>query len=416
MSDHESDAAESGVTPVPTVDDWTNDWDHHDPRWTNDPFPIWSELRDRCPVAHTDRYNEGAWLPTRYDDLVAVARDTDTFSSGHSGVAAGGTVPRPKFPPIHLDPPEHGRVRRAMLPFFNPKRIESWRPHVQEICDGLIDGFAERTTTGESVDAAAEYAAHIPAMTIAAILGIPTADGHHFRRWIHGLELGDNDPELRARTVAEMSAYFGAAIDRKRSEPGDDLISELLEVEIDGQRFDDETLQRILALQLVAGIDTTWGVLGASLWHLATHPDDRASLVADPDGLPMALEEFLRAYASVSLWRTVTQPGAIGTARVEPGDTVMMAFPAACRDPRVFEGANEVDITRERNRHVAFGAGIHRCLGSNLARLELEIGIGTWLRRIPDFALVDGAEVTWAAGAIRGPRSVPVTIRSMEGT
>ncbi len=411
MSDLQQDGA-----PVPPVDDWAADWDHHDPRWTNDPFPIWSELRERCPVAHTDRYNEGAWLPTRYDDLVAVARDTDTFSSGHSGVAAGGTVPRPKFPPIHLDPPEHGRVRRSMLPFFNPKRIESWRPHVQHICDELIDGFAARVTAGETVDAAADYAAHIPAMTIAAILGIPTSDGDHFRRWIHGLELGDNDPELRQQTVAEMSAYFAAAIEAKRAEPGDDLISELLDVEIDGERFDDATLQRILVLQLVAGIDTTWGVLGASIWHLATHPDDRSALVAEPDDLPTALEEFLRAYASVSLWRTVTQAGTIGTTNVAAGDTVMMAFPAACRDPRAFEGANEVDITREQNRHVAFGAGIHRCLGSNLARLELEVGIGTWLRRLPEFELADEAVVTWAEGAIRGPRSVPVTIHRMEMT
>ena len=399
--------------PVRPVDDWSTDWDHHDPRWTNDPFPIWSELRESCPVAHTGRYNEGVWLPTRYDDLMAVARDTETFSSGHSGVAAGGTVERAKFPPIHLDPPEHAPLRRAMLPFFNPKRIESWRPHVQHICDELIDGLADRAAAGEPIDAAADYAAHIPAMTIAAILGIPTSDGDHFRRWIHGLELGDNDPQLRARTVTEMSEYFARAIEDKRAAPGDDLISELLSVEVDGERFDDGTLQRILVLQLVAGIDTTWGVLGASLWHLAAHPDDRAALAADLDRLPVAVEEFLRAYASVSLWRTVTKPATIGDTQVAAGDTVMMAFPAACRDPRAFEGANEVDIGRERNRHVAFGAGIHRCLGSNLARLELNVGLATWLRRIPAFELAHGATVAWAAGAIRGPRSVPVSVEAI---
>lgn len=399
-------------TPVPPVSDWATDWDHHDPRWTNDPFPVWDELRDRCPVAHTDRYNEGVWLPTRYEDLIAVAQNTDAFSSGHSGVAVGGTVPRGKFPPIHLDPPEHQVVRRSMLPFFNPKRIESWRPHVRDLCESLIEGLAERVAAGEPIDLAADYAAHIPAQTIAAILGIPTGDGEHFRRWIHGLELGDNDPELRIRTVEEMTGYFGEKIVERRADPGDDLISELLAIEIEGERFDDGTLQRMLALQLVAGIDTTWGVLGASLWHLAEHPDDRRSITSGDADLTTAVEEFLRAYASVSLWRTVVEPATIGDVDVSPGDTVMMAFPAACRDPEAFENADTVDIRRERNRHVAFGSGIHRCLGSNLARLELVVGIETWLRRFPEFRLAEGAEVTWAEGAIRGPRSIPVVVEA----
>jgi cytochrome P450 len=161
---------------------------------------------------------------------------------------------------------------------------------------------------------------------------------------------------------------------------------------------------------LVAGIDTTWGVLGASLWHLATHPEDRDRLVADPSLLPTAVEEFLRAFASVSLWRGVTQNGTIGETEVEEGDTVMMAFPAACRDPEVFENADKVIIDRQQNRHVAFGAGIHRCLGSNLARLELNIAIETWLRHFPTFELVPDGDVTWAEGAIRGPRSIPVRL------
>lgn len=403
------------TNPIAPVDDWATDWDHHDPRWTADPYPIWEEMRQQCPVAHTDRYNEGVWLPTRYEDIVAVALNTQTFSSGHSGVAAGGTIPRPKFPPIHLDPPEHAVFRRALLPFFNPKQIAGWQPHIEEICNDLIDGFASGDWPPDRpIDAAADYAAHIPAATIAAILGLPTSDGDLFRRWIHALEEGDNNPTARQAMLEEMAAYFGAAIEARRAHPGDDLISELLAVEVDGERIDDVTLQRVLALQLVAGIDTTWGVLGASLWHLATHPADRRALAADRSKLPTAVEEFLRAYASVSLWRTVAEPGSIGDVPVSPGDTVMMAFPSACRDPEMFPDPAVVDITRERNRHVAFGAGIHRCLGSNLARLELLVGLDTWLRRIPDFELVPEAEVTWAAGAIRGPRSIPLTVSKID--
>ena len=392
-------------TPAP-VEDWSTDWDHHAPEWVADPWPIWDELLMGCPIAHTDRYNEGVWLPTRHEDLSAIAHDTTVFSSGHSGATIGGTKQRAKFPPIHLDPPEHMDVRRELLPFFNPKRVMAWEPVVEEHCEKL----ARELTKRDVVDLASDYAAHIPAAVIAMILGIPPSDGDRFRKWIHALELGDLDTDMRDVALGEMSAYFGAVINERRADPQDDLISYLLDIEIDGERFDGETLQRILILQLIAGIDTTWGVLGASLLHLAKTPADRERLVADPSLIPNAIEEFLRAFASVSLWRTVTEPVEIGGVEMAEGDTVMMVFPAACRDPEMFEDADKVIIDRERNRHVAFGAGIHRCLGSNLARLELNVGIRTWLAHAPDFELVADANVTWAEGAIRGPRSVPVRI------
>jgi cytochrome P450 len=390
------------------VDDWHTDWDHHDPQWVADPFPIWDELRQSCPVAHTGRYNEGVWLPTRYEDIMAVAHDTATFSSAHNGAAAGGTQQRGKFPPIHYDPPEHHSIRRALLPFFNPKKVAKWEPAIQAHCDELVAGLAGR----DSADVASEYAAHIPAAVIAMILGIPAADGDTFRRWIHELELGDNDVAIRDSAIAEMGAYFGAQIQDRIESPKDDLISYVVQLDVDGERLDAATAQRVLTLQLVAGIDTTWGVLGASLWHLATTPSDRDRLVAEPDLLPTAIEELLRAYASVSLWRTVTQDATVNDVEMAKGDTVMMAFPAACRDPEAFDRADEVIIDREQNRHVAFGAGIHRCLGSNLARLELTVGIRTWLQHFPTFELAPDADVTWAEGQIRGPRSVPVLLQT----
>ena len=394
------------MTDIRPVEDWTTDWDHHDPAWVADPFPIWDELRQTCPVAHTERYNEGVWLPTRFEDISAVAHDTTLFSSGHSGATAGGTRPRGKFPPIHLDPPEHAGIHRALLPFFSPKRVAGWEPAIEAHCRELVEGLRDKP----SVDVAADYAAHIPAGVIASILGIPPSDGDRFRTWIHGLELGDNNPEIRDRTLTEMGAYFGAEIEDRLANGGDDLITFLTELELDGQRLDKSTMQRILALQLVAGIDTTWGVLGASLWHLASTPTDRERLLAEPELLPTAVEEFLRAFASVSLWRLVTEQGQIGETAVAAGDTVMMAFPAACRDPEAFDDADQVIIDRARNRHVAFGAGIHRCLGSNLARLEITVALRVWLEMVPDFRLDPAGEVTWAEGAIRGPRTVPVLI------
>jgi len=394
------------VTDIRDVEDWATDWDHHHPDWVDDPFPIWDDLRERCPVAHTDRYNEGLWLPTRQEDIVAIAHDTDTFSSGHDGATAGGTVLRGKFPPIHLDPPEHLDVRRALLPFFTPQRMTQWEPAIRDHCDDLARSLANL----DRADLAQDYAAHIPASGIAMILGIPASVGAQFRVWMHWLELGDLDVTQRDRALAEMTAYFAEQIADRRANPSDDLIGHLVSTGIDGEPIDDDTLIRMLILLLIAGIDTTWGLIGASLWHLSTHPEDRRRLVAEPDLLPVAIEEFLRAYASVSLYRKVTRTTTVGDVVMEPGDSLLMAFPAACRDPEAFDRADEVLIDRQPNRHMAFGLGIHRCLGSNLARIEIEHAIGSWLRHVPEFELASGARVTWAEGALRGPRSIPVTI------
>ncbi len=395
----------TGQHGVP-VSDWTSDWDHHDSQWVEDPYPIWEELRSSCPVAHTDRFNEGVWLPLRYEDVAAIAHDTDTFSNAHDGMTAGGTSPRDPMPPISNDPPDHAELRRVILPFFAPKKMELWAPSIEQHCTELATAIAERGYG----DAAVDYAQHIPVAAIAAILGVDAADGDQFRVWIRQFsELGDLDPELRRRANGEITEYLLAEIADRRSSPGDDLISHLTQVEVAGEPLDDDLIRRISVLQLLAGIDTTWSAIGASLWHLATHADDRLRLVAEPDLLPTAIEELLRAYAPVHVVRRVKQVGAINGVEVQPGDSVFLAFPIACRDPEVFERADEVVIDRQQNRHAAFGLGIHRCLGSNLARLELELALKTWLEHIPHFELADGATVTWADGQIRGPRTIPIT-------
>ncbi|MGI9596171.1 MAG: cytochrome P450 [Acidimicrobiales bacterium] len=396
--------SEHNIAPVV---DWANDWDHHHPDWVEDPYPIWEELRTTCPMAHTERFNEGVWLPLHYDDVAAIAHDTETFSNAHDGMTAGGTSPRDPMPPISNDPPAHAEIRRAILPFFGPKRMAAWAPEVERLCHRLAGDIVQR---GHG-DAAVDYAQHIPVAAIAAILGVDPADGDRFRHWIrHFSELGDLDPELRRRTNDEITEYLLAEIADRRASPGDDLISHLTQVEVDGQALDDDMIRRVSVLQLLAGIDTTWSAIGASLWHLATHPEDRRRLVEEPSLIPTAIEEFLRAYAPVHVVRRVTAPAEVNGVRVEPGDSILLAFPIACRDPEVFDRADEVLIDRQQNRHPAFGLGIHRCLGSNLARLELETSIRIWLEHVPSFELQPDARVTWADGQIRGPRSIPVTL------
>jgi cytochrome P450 len=171
-----------------------------------------------------------------------------------------------------------------------------------------------------------------------------------------------------------------------------------------------------MGLLLIAGIDTTWSAIGASLWHLATTPADRKRLVAEPELLPTAMEEFLRAYAPVTMARMAkhdmqwpTTPGRQGV-DMKAEDWILLSFPAANRDPSQFERADEVVIDRKVNKHAAFGLGIHRCVGSHLARMELRVALEVWLERIPEFSLAEDAEVTWAAGQVRGPRTLPLRI------
>ncbi len=392
---------------IPPVDDFATDWDFNDPAWVDDPYPIWADLRARCPMAHSERFNEGVWFPLHFDDVVAIADDTDTFSNEHHGIRRGGTVSRGYFPPINNDPPDHMPIRRAILPFFAPKRIEEWRSHIAADCEARATAIAER---GHG-DAAVDYAQHIPVGAIAAILGIDPADGDQFREWIRAIvAVGADDAEAMQSAIAEIRAYMAVTMAERRARPGSDLISHLVTTDIDGEPLSDDLIERILVLQLVAGIDTTWSSIGAALWHLATNPDDRRRLLDEPELLPTAIEELLRAYAPVNVARRVSKPASVRGVDLEPGDHVMMTFPIACRDPEKFDRADEVILDRTQNRHLAFGVGIHRCLGSNLARLEMEVSVATFLRHIPDFSLAPGATVEWSTGQIRGPRSIPIVI------
>jgi len=400
-----SDAA--GVANSQRVTDFATDWDFDDPEWVADPYPIWEELRAACPMAHTKRFNEGIWLPLKFDDLVEIAGDTETFSSQHFGIQRGEPVPRAFLPPIHSDPPDHLEIRQALLPFFAPRRTETWREPIAEHCEELAAAIAARG----SGDAATDYAQHIPVAAIAAILGIDPDRGDDFRRWITLLlEKGPGDPAALQQGMTEIRDYMAEVMELRRAQPGDDLISYLVTTELDGEPLDDDLIQRILVLQLIAGIDTTWSSIGSALLHLAKVPDDRHRLVQEPELLPVATEELLRAYAPVNVTRRVAKDAEIGGVEMREGEYVMMSFPTACRDPQQFDRPDEVVIDRAENRHIAFGAGIHRCLGSNLARLEMHVALDTWLRHIPEFELASGAEVEWSRGQIRGPRSIPIVV------
>ena len=401
------------MATVKPVQSWETDWDHADPAYNQNAPQIWDQLRGTCPVAHTDRYG-GAWLPVTHADVSAVARDTDHFSS--EGAVLANRPPREEWvslapigaaPPITSDPPFHADARRLLLPAFSPQVVAEWEPEIRRLCNELIDNMGDIDT----VDAAVQYAQNIPVYVIARMLGLPLEDSDYFRETVHmvleeiGAEFGE-----RQGAFEKLDAYLSMHVQDHIDNPKDDLIGFLLNAKIYDQPLSPQHVVGTIILLMVAGIDTTWSSIGSSIWHLAQHPSDLQRMVNEPELLPTAIEELLRMYAPVTMARIVSQDTEIGGCPVKRGESVLLPFPAANRDPEVFPDADKVIIDREENRHVAFGLGIHRCLGSNLARLELRVAVEVFIQRFPKFELADPSSVTWSLGQVRGPRKLPVRI------
>jgi hypothetical protein len=242
------------------------------------------------------------------------------------------------------------------------------------------------------------------------MLGVPTEMSDAFTGWVRDiLEFAAEDPEQAAASRNELFQYLDQHIKARRDDPGDDLISQLLAAEVDGEPVPHMHILGTCALVLIAGIDTTWSGIGASMWHLATHADDRRRLAAEPELIATAIEEFLRAYSPVTMARIVTEDTQFGGCPMKEGDRVLLPFSAANRDPAAFEDPDKVIIDRARNRHIAFGVGIHRCAGLNLARMEMLVAVEEWMKLIPEFELDRSQPMQWAGGQVRGPRRLPVT-------
>lgn len=395
----------------PPVTDWANDFDHTDPVWAADPYPIWADIRSSgCPVAHSERYG-GVWLPTSHDDISAIAYDTDHFTSQSVVVSEGRPMmPAPQgiAPPISSDPPFHHGARRLLLPAFSPKAVALLEPFTREYCNELLDAVDGK----DVIDAAVDYAQHIPVRVIAKMLGFPPEDADTFRMFVHNaLEGVDLPVEKRIENFGLLDEYLRAQVDDHIANPRDDLTTFLLNAEMDGQPLNAEHVGGTIALLLIAGIDTTWSAIGASLWHLAKTPADRERLASEPALMPFAVEEFLRAYAPVTMARLVKDDFEFNGCPMKANEWVLLPFPAANRDPEVFENPDEVVIDRVENRHAAFGLGIHRCAGSNLARMEMQVAIEVWMDRFGDrFTLANPDAVTWSGGQVRGPRQLPIAL------
>lgn len=386
------------------------DWDPLEPDALADPFAAHAELRRNCPVARSDRWG-GFWSLMRHEDVIAASLDTDVFISGQKTTIPDSTGPhRPPRPPLEVDRPEHTHYRRLLAPYFSPERTRQLEPRIREIAAELIDAaIAER-----EVDLVPTIAMPMPALVLCALLGLPSEDWSFLKRWttevIDAGRAGEPDRHTRANDA--MYGYVHSVVEARRTakrDPELDIITGLSELVVDGRQLDDDQVTGVVRLLLQAGHNTTTNGLGSAFRYLGGHPIEQARLREDPGLIPMAVDEILRAFSPAQfLARTVTQEVEVCGKLLQPGEKVGLVWASANRDPEVFPEPERVDLARAPNRHVAFGYGIHRCLGAHLARAEMCVAVEELLARTTGFELAGPApEIGWPH---IGPRSVPVRL------
>ncbi len=382
--------------------------DLFDPSYLADPAPSWAALRDRCPLAAVGP-TAGRWLVTRADDVCAVANDPSRFSSRAVTVvpfpaADGDRAALPLgLPPITADPPEHGWTRRLLGPWLSQRRAAALAPIVRSHCDAVLDAQAGMAV----VDAAAAYAGAIPALTIAAVLGLPAHVGPQLSSLATAILDGSSPAAARRQAMVDLVTGVDRALDRAERQPQAGLLGGLAGRDREVPRG---VAVGMAALLVLAGIDTTASAIGSAIWELARRPRETAQLRAAPTLLPVAVEELLRLHAPVTMARLVVQPSRVAGRWVSAGDRLLLCFPAANRDPVRFPRGDDLALAAGNRQHLAFGVGPHRCAGSALARMQLQVALAAWLRRYPRFTLADPEAVTWTGGQVRGPKYLPIAV------
>jgi cytochrome P450 len=380
-----------------------SEYDHHAPDITlENVHQSWDTLRGQCPIGRSDAYG-GMWVVTGYAEAHEIFHDPETFSSTPLII--------PPFPqalkmvPVETDPPDHFKYRTLVATPFSPRHAERMVEPLRTIVNRLIDEFIEDGQCDIYQTVATPY----PTLMGTIMLGLPDSDAKLFEEWTHRIiHMSATDFEVAGEAVIELYSYFYALLEDRRANPCGDMMSLLAEAEVDGEKLTDEELMGFCLLLLIASIDTSQKAIGSMLWQLGTQPDLRDRLAADPKLIPSAVEEFLRLWAPVQPARRATKDTEVCGVQFKEGDQILVLLGAANRDDREFPGAATAVPDRVPNRHLTFGTHIHRCLGSHIARLEMQVLLEELLRRLPDFSLQDGAEVEWAKGQVQGVIKVPI--------
>lgn len=362
---------------LPFSRDFRADFDLNDPELNERWDELVASMHAGCPVARSE-VGEGYWVVNRYADVTRCAREWATFSAS-DGFMVNRPEGLPYFAPGECDPPLHDKLRAVLGPFFRPKEVARLEQIVRGEADRLIDGFITR---GE-VELVSEFANPLPQIVFSVAVAGMSPDDMPYLLKVFSLS---GPMEERAANFALGMAKIEAYLhERSSAPPRDDIVDALLAFEHDGYGWQDKV--GTLSQLTIGGIGTTGFAFSGGLYHLATHDEDRRLLVDQPSAIPTAIDEFLRMYMGApNMARRVKAEVELGGTRMAPGDRVLLSFGAASRDPAVCERPNELDITRTVNRHLAFGAGNHSCIGASLARLMLRVGFEQFLKRIPEFA------------------------------
>lgn len=374
--------------------------------WLREEHPVWWHPSEALCAP-------GFWVVTRYHDVVAVERDWRTFSSGARGALLEDQQTGTELMMLNQDPPQHTRLRNLVARAFTPKVIRSLEPHIREAARRIVDRIARRD---DVVDFVTELSAELPLVVIAELLGIPIEDRHKVFEWSNKL-IGANDPEygvggLEAATAAslELYAYAQSLADARRERPLDDIVTMLVNAELDGEKLSDVEFNVFVLLLSVAGNETTRNLISGGMLALFEHPEEYERLRADPDGLlPTAVDEMLRWVSPVRYFRrTVTTDTELHGVPLRAGDALTVQYAAANRDPRVFDDPHRFDVGRTPNEHIAFGGrGPHYCLGATLARVEIVAMFDEILRRLPGLRPAGEAQFLQST-LINGIRHLPV--------
>jgi cytochrome P450 len=371
-----------------------------------------AELAAKGPVVYSPAYG-GHWLVTRYKEIQRVLTDPETFSSYPNNLVTPADFG--KFIPLELDPPEHTAYRHVLQPLFSPQRMKKLSDDIRTVVNGLIDEFAPK---GQA-EFISEFAHELPARIFLALMDWPLEDAALFAEAtdvvLFGKPGGTQEESDQARISAGLTVagYFQKVIEDRRSNPREDATSTLINTEValpDGTRLlEDQELFLMFYLLLMGGLHTVQGSLAWAIVHLVNNAAQRDLIVADPAVIPRAVEEILRIEAAIAAGRRATRDVELGGVSIAEGDQLLLMLCSANRDPDAFAHPTDFDINRSPNRHLSFGAGVHRCLGSHLGRVELTIALEELHRRIPDYQLVKSDPPIFHSTQVRGCLRMPIT-------
>jgi cytochrome P450 len=376
-------------------------WDHYaDATLRDNPVECYDALRAQHRVFYSPLFG-GFWVLTHYDDMRTVLQDPDQWSNVASAIPARSS----RLLPVNLDPPEHTKYRKIVNGPFSPASVRTLEGDIRTATRSLLDDI-ETDVEFDFVDA---FSKPFPARIFCAIFGLPSAEYRRFIRWTEIL-LHSSDMQARDLATTELREYLRGLVAERRQQPREDLLSHLVQAEVDGARLTDDELLEFGHTLFTAGLDTVTNALNFMFRHLGEHAADRERIAADPLLVPAAVEEFLRLYSFVQLTRTATRDVQIAGVEIKKGEQILLPLASAGRDEDVFGDVADVDLHRHPNRHLAFGAGPHRCVGSHLARLELQVALEEWQARFPRYTAVPPSAPVGHGGGVSGISEVRMRI------